>query len=84
VVDVELLAASIVQTLGVSGSTEVIDILTGGTADRDALFDRLRAPKAPKQLAEMLLEIESDPDTTDRKALLAALRRILRNQPRQP
>ena len=52
-------------------------MLTRTEADRAALIDRLSQREDARWLAEMLIDIESDPEDITRLQMIGALRRTL-------
>jgi hypothetical protein len=56
----------IVAALGGPAARELLDVLTRSDADRAALIGRLHLRKDATWLAELLIDIESDPDDITR------------------
>jgi hypothetical protein len=71
------LGRRIVAVLGEPASRELLDLLTRSDADRAALIGRLHVRDDAAWLAELLIEIESDPDDLTRLRLIGALEAIL-------
>ncbi len=71
------LGARIVAALGELASRELLDVLTRLDADRAALIGRLHQRDDTAWLAELLMDIESDPDGITRLQVVEALRRAL-------
>lgn len=70
-----------VQLLGVPAAQAFLDALTRSDEDRADLVRRLYAREDARWLAEVLIEIEEDPDDLTRIRLIADLREAL-NHPR--
>jgi hypothetical protein len=66
----------IVADLGEPASREFLDVLTRSEADRAVLIGRLYVRKGTAWLAEMLTDIESDPDDITRLQIIEALRTL--------
>ena len=67
----------VVEVLGPGTARELLDVLTRGEEDRAALVGRLSQRDDASALAEMLIEIEADPDDITRLRLIDGLRRVL-------
>jgi hypothetical protein len=74
------LGEQIVAILGPGGSRELLDILTRPEADR-ALIGRLSQCADGERLAEVLMDVESDPDGITRLRQIAALERAFKHDP---
>jgi hypothetical protein len=68
------LGAHIMATLGELAAQELLDVLTRSDADRAPLIGRLHGREDAAWLAELLIEIESDPDDLTRLKLIGAAR----------
>jgi hypothetical protein len=68
----------IVSVLGEPAARELLDVLTRSDADRAALIGQLRLRDDAGWLAELLMDIESDPDDITRMQIVEALRGALR------
>ena len=66
-----------VAILGPGGARELLDVLTRPEADRAALIGRLNQRADGEWLAEVLMDVESDPDDIVRLRLIDALRSAL-------
>jgi hypothetical protein len=73
----ERLGSRIIATLGEPASRELLDVLTRPDADRAALIGRLSRRDDAAWLAELPIEVESDPDDISRMVVVAGLRRAL-------
>jgi hypothetical protein len=71
------LGARIVAAIGEPAARELLDALTRAQADRAALIGRLHLREDATWLAELLMDIESDPDDLTRVQIVEALRRCL-------
>lgn len=69
------LGPRIVDALGEPAAHELLDVLTRSDADRAALIGRLHQREDAAWLAELLIDIESDPDDITRLQVIEALRR---------
>ena len=58
----EALGEQILAILGPGGSRELLDVLTRPEADRATLIGRLNLRADGEWLAELLMDVESDPD----------------------
>lgn len=67
----------VVEVLGPGTARELLDVLTRGEEDRAALVGRLSQRDDASALAEMLIEIEADPDDITRLRLIDGLERGL-------
>jgi hypothetical protein len=67
----------IVAAIGEIAARELLDVLTRSDADRAALIGRLSLRDDATWLAELLIEIESDPDDLMRLELIGALQAAL-------
>lgn len=75
--DPRRLGEQIVAILGVPAATELLEVLNRSHEDRAHLIGRLLARDDTTQLAEALIEVESDPDEITRLRLIDALERAL-------
>jgi hypothetical protein len=66
-----------VAALGEPAARELLEVVTRPEADRAALIGRLHLRDDAAWLAELLIEIESDPDDLTRLELIRALQEIL-------
>jgi hypothetical protein len=73
----DTLGTHIVNTLGEPAALELLDVLTRSEADRAALTVRLYRREDARWLAEVLIDIETDPDDITRMRLADGLRRVL-------
>ena len=64
----------IVAAIGEAGARELLDVLTRPDDERAAMIGRLHQRDNARWLAELLIEIESDPDDITRLQLIDALR----------
>jgi hypothetical protein len=64
------LGARIVAAIGEPAARELLDALTRTNAERAALIGRLHAREDAAWLAELLVDIESDPDDITRLELI--------------
>jgi hypothetical protein len=71
------LGATIVAALGRPASAELLDVLTRSEEERAAVIGRLALRDDAAWLADLLAEIESDPDDITRLRLIHALERAL-------
>ena len=71
------LGARIVAALGEPAARELLDVLTRDDTDRAALIGRLHKRHDTTWLAELLMDIESDPDDITRMQIIEALLRTL-------
>jgi hypothetical protein len=71
------LGCRIVAALGEPAARELLDLLTRPDADRAALIGRLHLRDDAGWLADLLIEIESDPDDLVRLQLIGALQAVL-------
>jgi hypothetical protein len=69
--------AQVAYTLGTPAVQELLEALERSEKDRAALMGRLYVRDEARWLAELLIEIEEDPDDLARLSLIAALRRGL-------
>jgi hypothetical protein len=69
--------ARIVAALGEPAARELLDVLTRPDASRAALIGRLHLREDVAWLAELLMDIETDPDDITRMQIVEALRRTL-------
>ncbi|MDP9223871.1 MAG: hypothetical protein M3P18_08445 [Actinomycetota bacterium] len=69
------LGTRIVAALGEPAARELLDVLTRPDAGRAALIGRLHQRDDTGWLAELLMDIESDPDDIRRMQIIEALRR---------
>jgi hypothetical protein len=67
----------IVAFLGEPAARELLDVLTRSDADRAALIGRLHQREDATWLAELLIDIESDPDDITRLELIRALQAVM-------
>jgi hypothetical protein len=67
----------IIATLGEPAARELLDVMMRSDADRAALIGRLQLRKGAAWLAELLIDIESDPDDITRLELIGALRAVV-------
>ncbi len=70
------LGRRIVGVLGIRGGHELLDVLTRSPENKAALIGRLYSRGDATWLAEVLTEIESDPDDLARIQLIEAIRRV--------
>ena len=73
----QALGEQILAILGPNGSRELLDVLTRPEADRATLIARLHQRADGEWLAELLMDIESDPDDSVRLRLIDALKAVL-------
>lgn len=73
----DALGARVVYSLGEPAAQELLEALERSEEERAALIGRLYARDEARWLAELLIEIEEDPDDLVRLNLIAALRRGL-------
>jgi len=71
------LGRRIVGVLGIPGARELLDVLTRSPENKASLIGRLYSRADATWLAEVLTEIESDPDDLARIQLTEALRRVV-------
>jgi predicted GNAT family N-acyltransferase len=71
----DALGARVVYSLGEPAAQELLETLERSEEERAALIGRLYARDEARWLAELLIEIEKDPDDLVRLNLIAALRR---------
>jgi hypothetical protein len=71
------LGARIVAAIGEPAARELLDVLTRPGADRAALISRLKLRDDAAWLAEMLIDIESDPDDITRLQIVGGLRAVI-------
>ena len=71
------LGRRIVGVLGILGARELLDVLTRSPENKSSLIGRLYSRADATWLAEVLTEIESDPDDLARIQLIEALRRVV-------
>ncbi len=71
------LGPRIVSAVGEPAARELLDVLTRSDADRAALIGRLHIREGAAWLAELLIEIESDPEDIIRLQMIGAMRRVL-------
>ena len=71
------LGQQILSIFGPDGSRELLDLLTRPGADRAALIGRLNQRADGQWLAEVLMDVESDPDDIVRLRLIEALQAVL-------
>ena len=71
------LGDSIVAVLGRPASAELLEVLTRSEDERASVIGRLAARDDAAWLADLLAEIESDPDDITRLRLIHALREVL-------
>jgi hypothetical protein len=76
-VDPAAVGARIVAALGEPAARELLDVLSRSDADRAALIGRLHQREDMTWLAELLIEIESDPNDITRLELIGALQAVL-------
>ena len=69
------IAARIVLTLGEPAARELLGVLRLSPDDRAALIGRLYGRPESRQVAELLMDIETDPDDLVRLQLIAELER---------
>jgi len=74
---VDDLGPRLLDLLGESACRELLAVLERPEAECAALIGRLYARDDAQALAEMLLDIESDPDDLVRLRLIAALHEVL-------
>jgi hypothetical protein len=67
------LGSRIVTALGEPAARELLDVLTRPDADRAALIGRLHQRDDTTWLAELFMDIDSDPDDITRLKLIGAL-----------
>ena len=68
----------VVGALGLGAARELLDELSRSHAERAALIGRLWARPDARWLAELLIDIESDPDDSARLQVIEALQRPLK------
>ena len=73
----EALGRRVVTMLGEPAARQLLDVLTRSEEDRAALIGRLSQRDDASALAEMLIEIETDPDGITRLRLIDGLERVL-------
>jgi hypothetical protein len=73
----DYLGSRIMSALGEPAARELLDVLTRSDADRAALIGQLHARADAAWLADLLIEMESDPDDITRLQVIGALRRVL-------
>jgi hypothetical protein len=66
----------IITALGDTAARELLGFVTRSDADRAALIGRLPLREDASWLAELLIDIESDPDDITRMELVEGLRRV--------
>jgi hypothetical protein len=71
------LGSRIVSALGEHAARELLNVLTRTDADRAALIGQLHTRDDASWLADLLIEIESDPDDITRMRVVEGLRRGL-------
>ena len=71
------LGSRIVATLGEPAARKLLDVLTRSEADRAALIGRLSQRENGAWLADLPIEIETDPDDLIRLQIAEASRRAL-------
>ena len=71
------MATELIAALGEPASLELLDVLTRSEADRAALIGRLSQRADAVWLADLLIEIECDPDDITRLQFVEALRKTL-------
>ncbi len=67
----------IVTALGVTAARELPDVFTRSDTDRVALIGRLNQRVDARWLAELLMDVESDPDDITRLELIRALQAVV-------
>jgi len=67
------LGQRMVEVLGSAAARQLLDVRTGSEEDRAALIGRLSQRDDDTALAEMLIEIETDPDDITRLRLIDGL-----------
>lgn len=67
----------VVAILGDPAARELLDVLTCSEEERARLIGRLSARDDMTDLAEALIEVESDPDDLTRLRLIDAFERVL-------
>ena len=65
------------EIFGPGGARELLDVLTRSEEDRAALIGRASQRDDATALAEMLIEIETDPDDITRMRLIDGLEKAL-------
>jgi hypothetical protein len=70
------LGPRIVAAIGEPSARELLDVLTRSDADRAAPIGRLHHREDRAWLAELLIEIESEPDDIARLQMIGALRAL--------
>ncbi len=65
-----------VAALGGPAARELLDVLTRSDADRAALIGRLHQREDAAWFAELLIEIESDPEDITRPELIGVLHAV--------
>jgi hypothetical protein len=80
-VESEQIGEQIVAALGEGASRELLDAITRSVEDRVSLIGRLSQRDDATWLAELLSEIESDPQDITRLRLIDALEEELNRQP---
>jgi hypothetical protein len=73
----DALGQHIVEILGSGAARELLDVLTRSEEDRAALIGQLSQRDDASALAEMLIEIETDPDDITRLRLIDGLELVL-------
>ena len=71
------LGRRVVEIFGPGAARQLLDVLTRIEEDRAALIGRLSLREDTTWLAEMLIEIETDPDDITRMRLIDGLERAL-------
>ncbi len=71
------LGSRIIGALGEPAARELLDVLTHSDDDRAAVIGRLHQRDDAAWLADLLIEIEPDPDDITRLQIIEGLRRAL-------
>jgi hypothetical protein len=71
------LGPRLIELLGEPACCELLDVLQRPEADRAALIGRLYQREDAQAIAEILLDVESDPDDLVRLRLIGALEAVL-------
>jgi hypothetical protein len=66
-----------IDALGEDGARELLDVLTRSEPDRAELIGQLNQREDAGWLAELLMDIESDPDDITRLELIRSLRAVV-------